>query len=125
MRELAALRDTTERLKGFKQDAETTLKTYVQLAPNALDTFTPEQCQRLYNVLGLRMIVWPDACTEIDGYSSWAGLPWWARCCRITYFVNWNLRLVHTDSNEGNREVLRRCPQSSSTHCPEGPLIMR
>jgi site-specific DNA recombinase len=66
-RELAALRDRTERLQEFERDAKTILEVYTELAPDALDTLTPEERQQFYGVLGLRVTAWPDAPTEIDG----------------------------------------------------------
>ena len=66
-RELAALRDRTERLEEFERDAETILEVYTELAPDALDVLTPEERQQFYRVLGLRVTAWPDSPTEIDG----------------------------------------------------------
>ena len=66
-RELAALRDRTERLEEFERDAEAILEVYTELAPDALDVLTPEERQQFYRVLGLRVTASPDAPTEIDG----------------------------------------------------------
>jgi uncharacterized protein involved in exopolysaccharide biosynthesis len=66
-RELAGLRDRTERLQEFERDAEAILEVYTELASDALDVLTPEKRQQFYKVLGLRVTAWPDAPTEIDG----------------------------------------------------------
>jgi hypothetical protein len=42
-RELATLRDRTERPEEFGRESNTILEVYTKLAPNALDALTPEE----------------------------------------------------------------------------------
>ena len=65
-RELEALGSHREKLKALKQDKEPVLETYAQMAPEALNSVTPEERHQFYRMLRLR-VVQPGRRTEVSG----------------------------------------------------------
>ncbi len=66
-RELAALRDKTDRIEELERDAEAILESYARMIPKALDALTPEERHRFYKMLGLKATVGADGSVELDG----------------------------------------------------------
>jgi uncharacterized protein (DUF3084 family) len=66
-RELEALRSHREKLEALEQDKEAVLETYAQMAPEALDSLTPEERHQFYRMLRLRVVVQPGRRTEVSG----------------------------------------------------------
>jgi hypothetical protein len=68
-RELEALKHRWERIEQLKRDKEALIDYYQGVAPEALDSLTPEERHRLYKLLRLQVSVRPGRALEI----SWAG----------------------------------------------------
>ncbi len=66
-RELEALGARREHLERLERDVETLLETYARMAPEALETLTPEERHTLYKMLRLRVLVHVDGTMEIGG----------------------------------------------------------
>ncbi len=66
-RELEALRSRREKLEAMEQDKEAVLETYARMAPEALDSLTPEERHQFYKMLRLRVVVQPDDAIELSG----------------------------------------------------------
>ena len=66
-RELAALEGRTERLQALERDRDALLDSYVGLMPEALETLEPEERHRVYNMLRLRVLAFPDGTLEVSG----------------------------------------------------------
>jgi site-specific DNA recombinase len=66
-RELKALRSRREKLEALEQDKEAVLETYAQMAPEALDSLTPEERRQFYRMLRLRVVVQPGGRTQVSG----------------------------------------------------------
>jgi site-specific DNA recombinase len=66
-RELKALRSRQETLEALEQDKEAVLETYAQMAPEALDSLTPEERHQFYRMLRLRVVVHPGGQTQVSG----------------------------------------------------------
>jgi DNA repair exonuclease SbcCD ATPase subunit len=64
---LEVLRSRQERLKGLERDKNALLETYAQMAPQALDSLTPEERHRVYGMLGLRATITMDGTLEVSG----------------------------------------------------------
>jgi hypothetical protein len=54
-------------LESLERDKEVLLNTYASLTPEALESLTPEERQRLYKMLRLRAVVNLDASIEVGG----------------------------------------------------------
>ena len=65
-RELAALKGQQENLEQMERDTDTVLEHYVTLAPEALDSLILEERRKLYNMLRLRVFVYPDEPPEVE-----------------------------------------------------------
>jgi chromosome segregation ATPase len=65
-RELAALKGQQENLQQMERDKDAVLRHYVTLAPEALDSLTPEERRKLYNMLRLRVLAYPDEPAEVE-----------------------------------------------------------
>jgi hypothetical protein len=52
---------------AVERDKEVLLNTYASLTPEALESLTPEERQRLYKMLRLRAVVNLDASIEVGG----------------------------------------------------------
>jgi len=67
-RELAAVQDRREAIGRLKRDKESLLEHYADVAPEALDSLAPEERHQFYKMLGLKVIVRPDATVEVSGH---------------------------------------------------------
>ena len=63
----AALRNRQEAIEALERDKETLLEYYASIAPETLDSLTPEERHHLYRMLRLEVIVRPDADLEVSG----------------------------------------------------------
>jgi hypothetical protein len=66
-RELAALEARTERLRALERDRDALLQYYAEKMPEALDALEPEEHHRVYNMLRLRVVAFPDGTLEVSG----------------------------------------------------------
>jgi len=66
-RELAALEGRTERLRALKRDRDALVEGYAELMPEALEDLHPEERHRVYNMLRLRVLAFPDGTLEVSG----------------------------------------------------------
>lgn len=66
-KELKALRTRQEKLEELQRDKDTVLELYTTLAPEALDSLTPEEQHRLYRMLRLKIVTRLDGTLEITG----------------------------------------------------------
>jgi hypothetical protein len=66
-RELAALKDSRERIEDLERDADVLLEHYARAVPEALDDLTPEERHRVYKMMRLGVIVYADGLIEITG----------------------------------------------------------
>jgi site-specific DNA recombinase len=66
-RELAALKESRERLEDLERDADALLEDYARMVPEALDELTPEERHRVYKMLRLGVTVYADGLAEITG----------------------------------------------------------
>jgi hypothetical protein len=65
--ELVALEGRTERLRALERDREALLENYAEMMPEALDVLEPEERHRVYNMLRLRAVAFPDGALEVSG----------------------------------------------------------
>jgi hypothetical protein len=65
--ELEVLERRREHLESLERDKEMLLDTYAALAPEALDSLTPEQRHHLYKILKLRVKINLDGSLEVGG----------------------------------------------------------
>jgi cell division septum initiation protein DivIVA len=74
-RELDALGSHREKLEALEQDKGAILETYAQMAPEALDSLTPEERHQFYRMLRLCVVVQPGGQTQVSGaFSSDQGI---------------------------------------------------
>ena len=66
-RELVAAQGCRETIERLERDKESLLDHCADVAPEALNSLTPEECHQFYRMLGLKVIVWPDTTLEISG----------------------------------------------------------
>jgi len=66
-RELATLEGRSERLRALERDRDTLLENYAEIMPEALDTLEPEERHRVYKMLKLRVVGFPDGTLEVTG----------------------------------------------------------
>jgi site-specific DNA recombinase len=66
-RELAALQSRREALAQLELDKEALLEHYARIAPEALDSLTPEERHNLYKMLRVEVLVRPDSSLEVSG----------------------------------------------------------
>ena len=66
-RELAALEGRSQRLQALERDRDTLLQNYAELIPEALDALEPEERHRVYKMLRLRVVAFPDGTLEVSG----------------------------------------------------------
>jgi len=66
-RELAALEGWAERLCALKRDRDALLENYAEMMPEALDALEPEERHRVYKMLRLRAVAFPDGTLEVSG----------------------------------------------------------
>ena len=62
----AALRNRQEAIEALERDKETLLEYYASIAPEALDSLTPEERHQLYRMLRLEVMVRPDGDLEVS-----------------------------------------------------------
>ena len=65
--ELATLQNRQEAIEALERDKEALLEYYASIAPEALDSLTPEERHHLYKMLRLEVVVRPDANLEVSG----------------------------------------------------------
>ena len=65
--ELETLRRRQERMEEMERDRDLLLDEYAQMAPEALDTLTPEERRQVYEMLWLRAIVRMGGALEVSG----------------------------------------------------------
>ena len=66
-RELETLRTHRERISGLEADRNALLDSLVGVAPDALESLTPEERHHVYKMLKLRVIAGSDEALEISG----------------------------------------------------------
>jgi hypothetical protein len=66
-RELQALRGHRERLEELEQDKDSLLDSYAGMAPEALNSLTPEERHRVYKLLRLKVMAHVDGTVELSG----------------------------------------------------------
>jgi site-specific DNA recombinase len=66
-RELGRLKDLRAEISSLEKDKEALLKSYANLAPEALDSLTPGERQQVYNMLRLVVMAHPDGTLEANG----------------------------------------------------------
>ena len=66
-RELETLRTHRERRGGLEANRDTLLDSLVGVAPDALESLTPEERHHVYRMLKLRVIVGSDGTLEVSG----------------------------------------------------------
>jgi hypothetical protein len=66
-RELATLQTRREAKEALERDRDALLEHYAAIAPEALDTLTPEERHQLYRMLQLEVVIRPDANLEVAG----------------------------------------------------------
>ncbi len=64
---LAAIDNRREMIEQLGRDKEALLDHYSAIAPEALDSLTPEERHQLYGMLRLEVVVRPDANLEVCG----------------------------------------------------------
>ncbi len=65
-RELAILKDQEETITELERDTEAVLQHYAAVAPEALDSLTPEERRHLYKLLQLKALQHPDGRVEVE-----------------------------------------------------------
>jgi hypothetical protein len=73
-KELEALRGHQEYIAGLEADRDALLESYAEIAPDALDSLTPEQRQRFYALLHIEIPLAPDGSFEVRGVAFPGGL---------------------------------------------------
>jgi site-specific DNA recombinase len=66
-RELEILKGRREQLEALERDTEAVLETYARMAPEALESLSPEERHQFYKMLRLRVVVQPDGSTQVSG----------------------------------------------------------
>jgi hypothetical protein len=65
--ELDALAARSERVAGIERDAAAVLRDYAGLMPEALAALAPEDRHRVYKMMRLKVLVYPDGAGELRG----------------------------------------------------------
>jgi site-specific DNA recombinase len=65
--ELATLQNRQEAIETLELDRDALLEHYAAIAPEALESLTPEERQHLYRMLRLEVVIRPDANLEVSG----------------------------------------------------------
>jgi len=65
-RELEIIGNHRERLAELQADRDALLDSLMDIAPVALDSLTPEERRRFYEMLDLRVIAYPDRTLEVE-----------------------------------------------------------
>ena len=66
-RELEVLRSYRERIEELERDKETLLESYVDMAPEALESLAPEERHQIYKMLRLQVLADADGRSEVTG----------------------------------------------------------
>jgi hypothetical protein len=66
-RELESLKDRRERLESLKQSREAVLQAYASVTVESLERLSPEERNRLYKTLKLRVVIHDDGTPEVSG----------------------------------------------------------
>jgi hypothetical protein len=66
-RELATLEGRSERLRALERDRDALLENYAEIMPETLDALEPEERHRVYKMLRLKMVAFPDGTLEVSG----------------------------------------------------------
>jgi hypothetical protein len=66
-RELEALRNHDEYLQGLERDRDALLDSRMAVAPDALDSLTPEERHQFYKMIRLKVVSPPDGPLEVSG----------------------------------------------------------
>src|SRR5215204_6371674 len=69
-RELESLKDRRERLESLKLDREVLLQAYADVTVEALEGLSPEERNKLYKTLKLRVVIHDDGTPEVSGVFS-------------------------------------------------------
>ena len=65
--ELASLEGSRRRLEELEHDQEALMEHYAGVVPEALENLAPEERHRVYKMLRLRVLAYPDARLEVSG----------------------------------------------------------
>jgi hypothetical protein len=65
--ELATLEGSRRRLEELEHDQEALMERYAGVVPEALENLAPEERHRVYKMLRLRVLAYPDARLEVSG----------------------------------------------------------
>ena len=65
--ELAALEERSHRLEELEHDRDTLLELYAGMVPEALDSLGPEERHRIYKMIRLKVLAYPEARLEVSG----------------------------------------------------------
>jgi hypothetical protein len=76
-RELAAVRGREERVRDMERDRDALIDSLEVMAPEVLDSLTPEERQQWYKLLRLQAAIGADGTVEV----SWAGAPQGTAVC--------------------------------------------
>jgi hypothetical protein len=68
-RELHLVRNRLERVKQLERDMDALREDFFGIAPDALDSLTPEERHDFYKLVRLRVVIYPNCDLEI----SWVG----------------------------------------------------
>src|SRR5215216_3363690 len=69
-RELESLKDRSERLENLKRDRDAVLEAYANVTVEALEGLSPEERNKLYKTLKLRVVIHDDGTPEVSGVFS-------------------------------------------------------
>jgi len=64
---LETLRGRQERIEKMERDRDVLLEEYARMAPEALDTLTPEERRQVYGMLRIRAVIRMDGTLEVNG----------------------------------------------------------
>ncbi len=65
--ELAILEESRQRLEELERDGEALMERYAGAVPEALENLTPEERHRVYRMLRLKVLAFPDFRLEANG----------------------------------------------------------
>ena len=65
--ELAVLEEGRQRLEELERDGEALMERYAGAVPEALENLLPEERHRVYRMLRLRVLAYPDFRLEVNG----------------------------------------------------------
>ena len=66
-RELATLEGRSQRLQALERDRDTLLQNYAELIPEHLDALAPDERHRVYEMLRLGEVAFPDGTLVVSG----------------------------------------------------------